>query len=216
MIQFNLYMWIIILIANMTATNIPFWNTVVIPDRVAKITITNVTSATLSLDLEFGFNGNGVLTEVSVLYFATSNKEFNEVETVTFPENETGPVPSRIDITGLQPFTTYRISVEVSNEAGTSSSTTASTTTLPLCKCMLSWCTVWIKIIVVFYFHCLVLYLAPDAPTNVTATLGGLGSELTVSWIVSICIIHIWGYCFTCSKACLIYSHKWITRHLLY
>ena len=107
-------------------------NSVVPPDPVTEITLLNITSTTLSLVLNFGFNGYGILTELSFTYNATSNQEYDQNELEMFPENGTGTIPSRIDITGLQPFTTYQFLVTVSNQAGRSAPTTINATTLPL------------------------------------------------------------------------------------
>ena len=143
----------------------------------ANITIINVTSTAIFLALEFGFSGNGILTEVSVVYISPSN---SEGETVIFPEDGNGPVPSEIDITGLDPFTNYQFVVAVANEAGSSPSTNVTATTLPLRECCFH-----SKRYGIILFTVILLYLAPAVPTNVTATPGELGSVLTVSWIVS-------------------------------
>ena len=108
--------------------------TVVLPDPVDEISIFNLSTTALSLVLEFGFNGNGILTELSLVYNTTSNQEYDQEESLNFPESGIGPVPSNIDITGLQPFTTYRIIVKVFNEAGSSPPTSINVTTLPLCE----------------------------------------------------------------------------------
>ena len=114
-------------------------NTAVPPDPVNEITVINTTSSAITFALEFGFNGNGLLTEISISFYATLNREFFQFDTVTFPESGVGPVPSNVEVTGLQPFTSYGFEVEVSNEAGSSQSTRTSVTTLPLRECYRTW-----------------------------------------------------------------------------
>ena len=110
-------------------------HSVVPPNVVTEITILNITSTSIFIALEFGFNGNGILTEVFVVYETISNQEFDESELAQFPEIETEPVPSQLEINGLQPFTTYRFSVEVLNAAGSSGTRSIIASTLSERKC---------------------------------------------------------------------------------
>ena len=112
-----------------------FFFITVSPDPVSEITFFNITTTSLSLTVEFGFNGYGLLTELSVVYYTVSNEESYQNGTLTFTSNGTGPLPSVVMINDLQPYTIYQFMVMVSNEAGDSVPTDRNVSTLPLRKC---------------------------------------------------------------------------------
>ena len=109
----------------------------------AEISIVNLGTTNLSLVFEFGFNGNGILTELSLVYNTTANQEYDQDVSLVFPESGTGPVPFNVDITGLQPFTTYQITVMVFNEAGSSAPKRINATTVSLCELVVPYDTVY-------------------------------------------------------------------------
>lgn len=128
--------------------------------------------------MEFGFNGNGILTEAIVEYYTNSNQEVSEYETLTIPDNGTEPLPSHVYISGLQPLTSYQFSVVVSNEAGSSGTTSRNATTLPLRERYFS--ILQLNIVI----HCFLSCAAPGPPTDVTA-LTDILTTIKVSWTVS-------------------------------
>ena len=124
------------------------------PDPVVEITVVNTTTTSVFIAFEFGFNGHGILTEVFVFYETISNAEFDESKLVTFPGSETEPVPSQLEISGLQPFTTYQFGIEVSNEAGNSDTQSISASTLPKRKCFVVDYGTLQGITIDCFFHC--------------------------------------------------------------
>ena len=105
---------------------------VVSPDPVSGIAFFNITINSLFLAFEFGFNGYGLLTQLSIVYYTSFNEETYQNETLTFSSNETVFLPTHVNISGLQPLTTYLFIVIVSNEGGQSTPASENVTTLPL------------------------------------------------------------------------------------
>ena len=84
----------------------------------------DITNTSVRLTWTLGFNGNAALTGGSVSYTAISNGVGSDQSSFT------GETVTQYTVTGLQPLTTYRFNVSVTNPVGDSTVETVEATTL--------------------------------------------------------------------------------------
>ena len=84
----------------------------------------DITNTSVRLTWTLGFNGNAALTGGSVSYTAISNGVGSDQSSFT------GETVTQYTVTGLQPLTTYRFNVSVTNPVGDSTVETVVAITL--------------------------------------------------------------------------------------